>query len=171
MVIIDQKWRNLMYKPNDTITDDFAGKMMQQTDSLNYYKLKQIVQKFGCPNTKTIGNEGVKNFWLLIQHQDQHVKFQKKVLKLIKKEMNMGLFNKYWYAYLLDRVKVNTNKKQVYGTQMILNADSTSYIPQPCVNPDKLDERRKKMGLTPEGEYIKTMNEHYKSTLKKENNS
>lgn len=72
------------------------------------------------------------------------------------------------YAYLVDRVKINTGQLQIYGTQMILNNDSTSYIPRPVIDPDKLDERRHSVGLPPMDFYINAMNENYFGTLKKE---
>ena len=71
------------------------------------------------------------------------------------------------YAYLVDRVAINSGRQQVYGTQMTLNSDSSSYTPKPLIDPTLVDERRKEMGLGPIENYIKIMNERYFGTLKK----
>ena len=71
------------------------------------------------------------------------------------------------YAYLVDRVKVNTNKLQIYGTQMILNKDQTSYEPKPVIDPENLNKRRESVGLGTIEEYIGIMNSHYRGSLSK----
>ena len=71
-----------------------------------------------------------------------------------------------YYAYLIDRVNINSREKQVYGTQMQLNSDSTSYEPKPVIEPEQLNRRRKEAGLVPIEAYIKTMNDRYRGTLK-----
>ena len=88
------------------------------------------------------------------------------MLEKMKIECERNNASKLYYAYLIDRVKVNSGELQIYGTQMQLNADSSSYEPKPVVEPEKLDERRKKVGLVPISEYIETMNQRYFGTLK-----
>ncbi len=48
---------------------------------------------------------------------------------------------------------------------MILDSIKNSYIPKPTYQVEKLDERRKQVGLPPIEEYMKIMNERYKGTL------
>ena len=86
----------------------------------------------------------------------------------MKLEVNRNNASKTYYAYLIDRVKVNTGEKQIYGTQMQLNAESTSYEPKPTIKPKKLNERRRMVDLPPIEEYIETMNTRYIGTLKKQ---
>ena len=102
-----------------------------------------------------------------MQHQDRHSQFQEEVLHKMKEEADKGKASVINYAYLLDRVKVNTGQLQVYGTQMILNSTKTSYEPKPVVEPSKLNERRKSVGLDTIESYIETMNSRYFGTLKK----
>jgi hypothetical protein len=129
MVKEDQKWRNYLVKfdnkelGSDTVSSTYLLKQMMITDSLNYFKLWEIITMYGCPNYDLVGDAGTFNFWLLMQHQDKHPKFQQTVLE--KMEMEKGKFSPTNYAYLVDRVNVNTGKLQVYGTQMILNAAGT----------------------------------------------
>lgn len=102
-----------------------------------------------------------------MQHQDNHPEFQKEVLVMMKVQADNGQASLSNYAYLLDRVKVNTKQLQVYGTQMILNAEQTSYEPKPVIEPEKLNERRKQVGLGTIEDYIQLMNSRYYGDLKK----
>lgn len=65
------------------------------------------------------------------------------------------------------KVAVNTGKPQVYGTQMTLNADGTSFEPKPCIEPERLDERRASVGLGTIASYIEVMNRNYSGQIKK----
>lgn len=167
LVIDDQKWRKLVFETADTLSKKMVQQKINETDSINFIYLKRIVKRYGCPNYKMVGRISAHNFWLLMQHQDRQVEFQKKVLKQMRVQVKKGQFPKNNYAYLLDRVNINTGKEQIYGTQMKLNKTGTSYMPKPCITPDSLDYRRSQMNLSTEKEYIKIMNKYYESTLNK----
>jgi hypothetical protein len=104
---------------------------------------------------------------LLIQQQDEHPDFQMLVLELMEKEIKYQNASKVNFAYLTDSVKVNTQQEQVYGTQMELNKNETSYQPKKCIDPKNLNQRRKEMGLPPIEEYIQMMNSRFGGSLKK----
>jgi hypothetical protein len=167
----DQKWRNLStevrHKQIDTLSSEIISKNIGITDSLNHIKLKDMVLKYGFLGYDKVGKDGSHNFWLLMQHQDSHPDFQEKVLAMMEKELEKNNANANNYAYLLDRVRVNTGRLQVYGTQMQLNIDSTSYEPKAVENPDTLDERRLKVGLPSIARYIEIMNSRYFGDLNK----
>lgn len=170
----DQKWRGLVRQLNnseiDSISKDTISKYLRITDSLNFFHLQDIISNYGHPTIPMVGQNSSKNFWLLVQHQDKNVSFQLEVLKLMKIEVDKGLVAYLYYAYLIDRVKVNSGELQVYGTQMTLNAKGDSYEPKPCIEPSKLNERRKEAGLPPIEVYIETMNTRYFGDLSKETN-
>lgn len=173
METVDQKWRNKMTKygngelgKDTTLLHTFTHNTLL-ADSLNYFLLKDIFAKYGYPNYDLVGERGSSNFWLLVQHQDRHPAFQDSVLTKMKIEVDSNKASANNYAYLVDRVKVNTGQLQVYGTQMKLNSDSTSYEPKPVIEPAKLNERRQSMGLASIEDYIEGMNERYFGSLKK----
>ncbi len=169
----DQKWRNYMTKfwngelKGDTISMQTIGYNCVLADSLNYFQVKEIFAKYGFPNYDLVGEKGSSDFWLLVQHQDRHPSFQDSVLAKMKIEVDSGKASASNYAYLVDRVKVNTGQPQVYGTQMQMNSDTTSFEPKNVIEPDKLNERRKSVGLDSIESYIQTMNEHNFGSLKK----
>ena len=78
-----------------------------------------------------------------------------------------NLVNKQNWAYLYDRVKINYNELQLYGTQTMLNKDSTSYTIKPTIDTENLDKRRVSIGLWPNAEYIDIMNKRYFGNIKK----
>lgn len=169
----DQVWRiesTKLQNGNPITTNlnkDQISEKMGQVDSSNYHELKEIVEQFGFPGYDLVGQEGTGSFWLLIQHQDEHPDFQIFVLDLMEKEVKNENASKANFAYLTDRVKVNTQKEQVYGTQMELNEDETSYQPKKCIDPQNLNQRRLKMRLPPIEEYIQIMNSRFRGNLKK----
>lgn len=169
----DQKYRNRLTElKNMSIPDEAEIKQAQEailkTDSLNLIQVKRIFRQYGYPGSDLVGKQSAHNFWLIIQHCDQDPAFQEEVLGAMKQEVEKGTVSGWAYAYLTDRVLVNQDKPQVYGTQMRLNRDSTSYEPKPLIEPDKVDDRRGEMGLSPIAFYIETMNTRYFGSLKKE---
>ncbi len=169
---VDQFWRNELVKQiNGEITTDSlnAEQIIEKSnhiDSSNYLVLSEIVDKFGFPGYDLVGEQGTGSFWLLVQHQDNHPDFQFLVLEMMEKELKKNNASKVNYAYLLDRVKVNNHQEQIYGTQMELNEEETSYQPKKCTQPEMLNQRRYEMGLPPIEDYIKMMNERFKGNLK-----
>lgn len=169
--IEDQKYRNRLTElKNEPNPDEAEIKQVQEdirrTDSLNLIQVKRIFRQYGYPGADMAGKQSAHNFWLLIQHCDQDPAFQEEVLGAMKQEVENGTVSAWNYAYLTDRVLVNQGKPQVYGTQMQLNRDSTSFEPKPMIEPEKVDDRRGEMGLSPIEFYIKTMNTRYFGSLK-----
>ena len=80
--------------------------------------LKQIIGISGFPGFTQVGKEGSQHFWLLVQHSDDDPAFQKQVLSLMEKEVKKKNASARNYAYLLDRVNINSGLAQVYGTQL-----------------------------------------------------
>ena len=51
-------------------------------------------------------------------------------------------------AYLTDRVAVNEGRTQIYGTQFFTN-EHYKIIPRSILDEEKIEEKRKEMGLEP----------------------
>jgi hypothetical protein len=169
----DQKWRNLLTKfrnneiPKDSIDEKTIEEQIILTDYLNFIKVKKIFYSHGFPNYDLVGVKGSHNFWYIVQHQDWHVEFQDSVLIAMKPEAEKGKASWTDYAYLIDRVKCNKRELQIYGTQMKKNKEGTSYEPKPVIEPEKLNERRKSIGLSTIEDYIKLMETNYYGSISK----
>lgn len=141
------------------LASEEAGKMIEKIDQENLSRLKAIVEQFGWPGFRTIGAEGADKMWLLVQHCDQEIEFQKTCLQLLKESVAKGDAPKRHLAYLMDRVLVNEGKPQVYGTQVQIIEGGA--LPRPVEDPDNLDKRRKEMGLGSFAGYLLLLKEVY----------
>jgi hypothetical protein len=159
--------RRVENKELDSIKIDDALKLRQKCFLDNYFLAKQILSKYGYPDIHKVGNRASFNYWLIVQHMDEYKEFQKQILDSMTTRLAQNLVNKQNWAYLYDRVKINYNEMQLYGTQTMLNKDSTSYIIKPTIDTENLDKRRISIGLWPIAEYIDIMNKRYFGNIKK----
>lgn len=122
-------------------------------------RLKQIFDKYGFVGFDLAGKEGSRDFWLMVQHSDHNPDFQKAVLEKMKIEVDKGNAIPSNYGLLIDRVKLNTGKKQVYGTQVTYNMKTGQAYPRNLEDSLNVNKRRKSVGLEPIEEYLNGMTE------------
>lgn len=126
--------------------------------------MKKIISQYGWPGKSLVGKNGAQAAWLLVQHSDNDLKFQKKCLSLIKKIADKKEVELPLIAYLTDRVLKNSNKPQLFGTQFYFNKKKV-FTFWPIRDKKNLDKRRKIYRLPPFKEYKKLMeyNQIYKN--------
>ena len=129
-------------------------------DQRNTERMKEIIEQFGWPTVSKVGEKISNMAWLLVQHADRNVEFQKKCLALMK-EQTEGEVDKIDVAYLEDRVRVNEGKPQLYGTQFY--GEGEQYGPRPIEDVANVDARRKKLGMESLEEYKNELREKYKN--------
>lgn len=115
--------------------------------------IKEIFNKYGFLNYDMIGKGGSANFWLMVQHADNDVPFQEAVLQKMKEQVLLKKANATNFAYLTDRVNINTGKPQIYGTQ--LTHKDGKVIPKNMIEPENVDNRRKEIGMGSLEDYLK----------------
>lgn len=141
-----------------TISKDLWTEI-QEIDTKNGQRLKEIVGQYGWPKVSSIGEDGSSALWLLVQHQDHDVTFQKQCLHLLKTAVQEHEASPKSLAYLTDRVNMNENQPQVYGTQW-MQEDGKFFLY--CVEDmEHLDQHRSEMGLCTIEEYKKEMQVAY----------
>lgn len=128
--------------------------------------LRRLLEREGYPGLREVGVEACEHFWDLVQRADGDPALQRYALKLLIAQVAAGNAPPRQLAWLQDRVLVNSGQPQWYGTQVRLNADSTSFEPRPVEVPEQLDSRRATLGLPPMAEYIELVNKRYKEALK-----
>ena len=138
---------------------DSAAKEFQKIIRSNFPSIKNIADKNGFPGYDLVGKESSNNYWMLVQHSDFDVLFQKRVLKLMKIKVDKKNASGQNYAYLIDRINLNEGKQQIYGTQIIMGEGGTKL--KPCVDTLNLDKRRLSVGLKPIKEYLKQCDEMF----------
>ncbi len=121
-------------------------------DRVHLKRLKLIIKQHGWPTIRLVGQEGEMAAFLIVQHADQEPEFQKRCLGIMGGHLESGEVNRQNYAYLWDRVAVNSGQKQRYGTQ--LEPGMGVLALKPVESPGGLDKRRKAMGLGTIAEYL-----------------
>ena len=155
----DQFWRKeyakVMKKEPSQYGQETIEQKWAESDSINEVKAKAIINKYGYPGYNLAGEKSDTFFWI-IQHCDDDIPFQEKVLGLLKIEIAKNNASKNNYAYLTDRVLMNKKQKQIYGTQVHIDPKTHKSTPWPLKYPKSVNALRKRMGMRTEEEYLKS---------------
>jgi hypothetical protein len=132
---------------------------IQAVDARHTSRLRAIVAEHGWPGRSLVGDDGSHAAWLLVQHADGA--FMAQCLPLMERAVAAGQAFGKDYVYLLDRVRMQQGKPQVYGTQFTLAADGQLVL-YPIEDAEHVDERRRAIGLPPMAEQEKVTREVYR---------
>ena len=119
-------------------------------DEINRNHLKKIIESHGFPTRKLVGKDAMNGIFLIIQHADGDRIWQEAQLTNLELAVTRGDFSKQQYAYLYDRIKVNSGQPQRFGSQF-LKVDKKNKIAELRETEDltNLNQRRRKMGMMP----------------------
>ncbi|TFW20720.1 DUF6624 domain-containing protein [Duganella callida] len=120
-----------------------------EADLPNLKRLKEIVGQYGWPTVAMVDQDGADAAWLLAQHADRDIKFQRQVLELMQPLIAQGQASLKNYAYLYDR----THDPQRYGTQGQC-VSREEWQPFEVEDPAGLAKRRTQAGLIPMEQYL-----------------
>ncbi len=137
-----------------------TGVDTSSVDQENVVSFKRIIKHYGWPTYRLVGKKGAHAAWLLVQHADFSLPFQKHCLVLLQHALDQRQANPMHFAYLTDRILVHEGKKQRYGTQFYLDKNGI-FRPRPITQEATLDQRRLRMGLRPFKEYMLEMKKVY----------
>jgi hypothetical protein len=118
---------------------------MQQVHRENAEELDKIVAEHGWPGISLVGLEGCRAAWFIAQHAICTPALQKKFLALLTEASGHGDAPKKQVAFLMDRIRFNENRPQVYGT--VLDWNERGELGCEVEDPESLDARRKDVGL------------------------
>jgi hypothetical protein len=132
--------------------DDLAAQLAyRRVTTTNADRLSEIMDEYGWPTVTLVGAEPSRRAWLIAQHADRQLDVQRRALALMDRAAAAGEAALDQVAMLLDRVRVNEGRTQVYGTQVAGVRDGAP-LRWPCEDPDEVDQRRAGVGLPPLGE-------------------
>jgi len=126
-------------------------------DAENTRWLKSQVGQRGWFVVSKYGADADFAAWLLVQHADLDVPFQTEMLEILAPLVPAKETGQSNFAYLYDRVAVNSGRPQRYGTQGRCTAAGV-WEPREVEQPETLDQRRATVGLPPEADYIAVFN-------------
>jgi hypothetical protein len=138
----------------DTIDYEFSCD--NNVDLNNQCILKEVIEEYGFPSVNLIGKDALRGVFMIIQHADRNIEWQKEQLLYIKAAVLKGELDARKYAYLYDRIQMNAKLPQLYGTQFssVGVNEATLYNVH---NEEELDFRRMEIGLMPIDIYIRLM--------------
>lgn len=136
----------------------------KQLHKINIARMKKIIDEYGWPGKRLVGEDGSKAAWLIVQHGTMDQAFMERVLLLLKSSVAEGEAEGWCFAYLQDRALTMSGKPQVYGTQHDFDEYGVAH-PLPIAEPDKVDMLRKDMGMGPLSEATKRIQEAYKPMI------
>ena len=133
--------------PDEKAAMDF----LSEVDRDNTARMKRLVEDLGWPLRCEVGPECSMNAWLLVQHADHDLGFQRRCLDLMR-AAPQGEVDPANIAYLCDRVRLAEGQAQLYGTQV----ERVDGIFRPCslADPEDVDKRRLAAGLEPLADYL-----------------
>lgn len=132
---------------------DSLWKKINFQDSVNLLRVKHIIDTYGWLGADEIGRQGNLTLFLVIQHADSLT--QVTYLPLMRKAVEKGKAAPQNLALLEDRVLMNQNKKQIYGSQVRTNEQTGKNEFYPIEDEPNVNKRRASVGLGPLEEYAK----------------
>ncbi|QNK64667.1 hypothetical protein H7F33_09395 [Pedobacter sp. PAMC26386] len=162
--INDQKYR----LPLDSMINQYGAdseevdelwRKMAIADRLNLKKVRSILDTFGWLGPKKVGSKAAFALYIVIHHADDYPKLQVKYAKMFKKAILDGTSDgKDNYAFLQDRILLNLNRPQIYGTQL-KRCKNGNFAPFPIQDSIHVDQRRQEVGLEPLKYYVRLINQ------------
>ncbi len=159
---IDQKYAGI---PSDELIKKYGHQeawtmFKQKRDSVgvdNQNRIKALYKKYGYLGIKEVGEENSEKFWLPIQHADNDVELQKIILIELKKQIERNNAPKNNYAMLEDRVAINTNQKQRFGSQVTYNENGQAIPKNGLIDSLNIEKLRAEFNLEPFKDYYNGM--------------
>ncbi|MBI3554565.1 MAG: DUF2891 domain-containing protein [Elusimicrobia bacterium] len=127
-------------------------RQLQALDTADAADLKPLLKRYGWFKIGEWGNDADTAAWLVVQHSDEDVPFQKEVLGKLERLYHSGETDPANFALLWDRVAVHEERPQRFATQGGCAAPGR-WEPDPFEDPPRIDERRKAVNLGPLKKY------------------
>ncbi|WP_421787319.1 DUF6624 domain-containing protein [Hyphobacterium sp.] len=159
-----RNWLSAVSRPDSSVqpTDQQRAMMvlmMSALDRRNREWLRPVVERQGWFLNSEYGPGAASAAFLIVQHADHDLDFQREMLTLLEPIAAAGEMRASSYAMLTDRVAVNSGEPQLYGSQ------------GRCVGPGKwearaytgtfeeMDARREGVGLEHHAAYVSRISE------------
>ena len=126
---------------------------MASVHERNARRLLRIIESVGWPGTDLVGPDGAEAAWIVLQHAIAEPDLLRRALPLLRAAAREGRACPRHAALLEDRIRFFEGRPQRYGTQLDWDAEG-NLSPGDVEDPQRLDERRRAIGLPPLAEHI-----------------
>ena len=140
---------------------------MAEVHRRNNAALRQIVERWGWPGIRLVGEDGCEAAWKIAQHAILDQDLQERCLELLKDAVQNGDAQPWQLAMLTDRVLMQQGKPQIYGT-MTVGDGNDGVMLWKLAEPEKVDSLREQAGLPPLEANMRRIREEVNFVLDKE---
>lgn len=135
-----------------------SAAFMQYIDSCNLVRIEQLIAQYGWLGRSAVGPAGNSTFFFVIQHASLDI--QLKYFPLLEASVKAGESKPSHMALMKDRILMRQGKKQLYGSQVIMNNTGGQEF-HPIEDEKNVNKRRAEMGMQPIEEYAKLFGIEY----------
>ena len=133
------------------------AKVMGEHHNANEAHLLPLLEEKGWPTLSAVGEEAAYAAGNVINHSGLAVR--QKYIPFLEAACESGEADWSRYAHILDRTELELGNPQVYGTQMEMDEELGRFVPQPIVDPERVDGRRAAKGMEPIADQLRRFNE------------
>jgi len=130
----------------DSAEMDYFWKVVEAEDKRIEQELILILDTYGWLGTSQVGRLANGAIWSVIQHSSLEIK--EKYAPLMKASVLQNESQAMQYARLIDRMFINDNKPQIYGSQITKDKEGNNVFFE-IDKPEFINKRRKEIGLDP----------------------
>lgn len=128
----------------DSAEMDYFWKVVEEQDLRIENELIKILDTYGWLGISEVGRLANASIWTIIQHSS--IKTKEKYAPLMKASVLKSDSQPSQYARLIDRIRVNANKPQIYGSQITKDKNGKTVFFE-IENPCYVNKRRNEIGL------------------------
>ncbi|QES87570.1 DUF6624 domain-containing protein [Rhizosphaericola mali] len=128
-------------------------------DSSNIVAISNILDKYGWPDSSSIGTDRSIAIWAILQHADSAI--QEKYFPIMQLAVKQKKLAPRYLALTEDRRLVRQGKPQIYGSQLQIDQQTGKRTFFPIIDPKNINKRRRSVGLDTIEEYAKSLNVPY----------
>lgn len=136
-------------------------KLQEIKNEKNLKELESLISEKGWPERSQVGEAASSAAFYILQHSN--AKAQEAYLPMFEKCCRKNEGNWQQYALMFDRMRMNKNQPQRYGTHTYM--DPAAGKPNqlyPLEDEKRVDEWRREIGLEPLKDYLKKAHIEYK---------
>jgi hypothetical protein len=143
----DQTFRRIYLEAEEKLGKDsdayeYFWEVVEAQDKIFEKSVTNIIDKYGWLGTSQVGRLANTTLWMVLQHGS--VESKEKYAPLLKASVLKKESQPLHYARLVDRMLINSNKPQLYGTQIIYNNPPKFFEIE---HPEFVNKRREELGL------------------------
>ena len=170
----DQVFRSVYKEAEDKLGKDseameYFWEVVEQQDAILEKEVVSIIEKYGWLGISQVGRLGNTTLWVVLQHGS--VASKEKYAPLLKASVLKKQSQAIHYARLIDRMLINSERPQLYGTQYEYDDDGKAIF-FPIEAPELINRRRQELGLSTIQEFTQSLGMEWtipqKSIQKKE---